>query len=295
MVRLHVLSIGALIGSVLLLSSCGEDTSTTKVVSEEVVEQEELTKNTSDEHYQIPSPDEMFDFIKSSGVEYQFDVLNSVDHVIHYNSPFKQTLNFGVYAADLAYSSSFGEFQEAIKCFGTVQKLADNIGVASAIEESLVSRIQNNLENKDSIVALTNQLYFSVTNYLESNQQGYKLGVFAAAGWIETLYIVTNSVSFEGNETTYERLADQKLTLDNLLDYLTAFNDDEDVQQVITWLGELQTLFGGLSAENGGKTSLKKSNGKMVLGGGNKLTITTDEFQKIKDKIVEIRTNIVSI
>lgn len=297
MIKKSKLAVALLIGlPMVFLTSCGgedKEEETNDDIVEEVIDG---LKNES--YYQIPSPDEMFGFIKQSGLKYNKVVLNPVQNVSSYTDPKQQTLNFGIYSADLAYTAAFEEYQESIKYFGSVQKLADQIGLSSAFDKALIERVQNNLDNADSLVAITNTSYFSVVEYLEQNEQGGKLGLVASAGWLETVYIVCNSANYKKDKAAIERLADQKLTLDNLLAYLDKYKTDEEVAEAYGWFKDLETVFAGLEEKSSGSgISLKKKEGskKMVLGGGENIKITEEQFNAIKNKVNEIRNNIVKV
>lgn len=298
MIKKSKLAVALLIGlPMVFLTSCGGEDKTDETNDDIVEEVIDGLKNES--YYQIPSPDEMFGFIKESGLKYNKAVLNPIQNVNSYTDPKQQTLNFGIYSADLAYTAAFEEYQESIKYFGSVQKLADQIGLSSAFDKALIERVQNNLDNADSLVAITNTSYFSVVEYLEQNEQGGKLGLVASAGWLETVYIVCNSANYKKDKAAVERLADQKLTLDNLLAYLEKYKDnDKDVAEALGWFTDLKVAFDDLEEKSTGSgISLKKKEGakKMVLGGGENIKITEDQFNAIKNKVNEIRNNIVKV
>jgi len=291
------LAVALLVGlPMIVFTSCGGDEPVKDVVEDVVVEDvvDDEVKNES--YYQIPSPDEMFGFIKESGLEYNAELLNPTQNVNSYTTPNAQALNFGVYSAELAYTAAFGEFDNTIKYFGTIQKLADQIGISSAFDKALIERVQGNLDNVDSLVSITNTSYFAVVDYLEQNEQGDKLGIIASAGWLETLYIVANSTDYAKNPSAVERLADQKLTLENLLDYLEAYNSNADVASLIASLTDLSTAFDALGEEESGTgiSLKKKEDGKMVLGGGNTISITEAQFNALKEKINKIRNSIIN-
>lgn len=277
------------------LTSCGGDDPIIEEAIEDVVE--DVDPKGNETYYQIPSPDEMFGFVKESGLAFNGELLNPIQSVDNYTDPKMQALNFGIYSADLAYTAAYEEFNETTKYFGTIQKLAEHIGISSAFDKSLIERVQKNLDNADSLVAITNTSYFAVVDYLDQNDQGDKLGIIAAAGWLETVYVVANTTDYDKDKPAVDRLADQKLTLDNLLDYLDKYKSNEDVNEVIGWFNELATVFETLPEEDSGTgiSFKKKDDGKMVLGGGSSITISKDQFNAIKDKVNEIRNNIVKI
>jgi len=289
------LAIALLVGfPIAILTSCSGDTEPVEENNEQVVE-EAVEEVENESYYQIPSPDEMFGFIKESGLKYNGAALNPIQSANSYTDPKQQALNFGIYSADLAYTAAFEEYQESIKYFGSIQKLGDQIGLSSAFDKSLVERIQNNLDNADSLVAITNTSYFSVVDYLENNEQGDKLGLVASAGWLETVYIVANTANYAEDKAAVERLADQKLALDNLILYLDKYAENADVSEVLGWFKELEEVFAQLDEEETGSgiSLKKKEGGKMVLGGGSEIKISEAQFNAIKDKVSEIRNNIV--
>lgn len=276
------------------LTSCGGDEQVEEPIEEVVEEVVEEPQNQV--YYQIPSPDEMFGFIKESGLEFNGELLNPIQNADKYTDPTKQALNFGIYSADLAYTAAYEEFNETTKYFGTIQKMSEPLGLNSAFSKSLIERIQGNLDNADSLVAITNTSYFSVVDYLDQNQQGDKLGIIAAAGWLETVYVVANTTDYAKDKAAVDRLADQKLTLDNLLGYLQQHEESDEVKEVLAWFTDLEATFAALPEEESesGISFKKKDDGKMVLGGGSSISISEAQFNAIKDKVNEIRNKIVS-
>ncbi|HEY9084107.1 MAG TPA: hypothetical protein VIN73_12305 [Vicingaceae bacterium] len=277
----------------LMYTSCTED----KPMEEEV-EVEIVTDETpqNEKFYQIPAPDEMFGFIRESGLTYNKALINSPQKQTSYTTPLEQTMIFGVYSADLAYTAAYEEFNESIKYFAIIQKMAENIGISGAFNEELMNNIKNNLDKPEQLLENSNDSYFSVVDYLEQNEQGDKLGIIAASGWLETVYIVANSIDYNKNEAALQRLADQKLTLDNLLMYLDKYNESTDVKEMTAMLKELEVVFEPVAEKDpnsSGITLKKKGEGKMVLGGGSSLKISKEQFEAIKSKVTELRTKIV--
>lgn len=287
------LALALLVGlPLVIMTSCGGEDPVVEEAIEEVVE-EVIEENTT--YYQIPSPDEMLGFIKASGLEFNGELLNDIANYDSYTDPKMQALNFGVYSADLAYTAAYEEFNETTKYFATIQKMSEPLGLNAAFDKSLIERAQANLGNADSLVAITNTSYFSIINYLENNEQGDRLGLIASAGWLETVYVTANTIDYSKDTDAVERLADQKLTLDNLLDYLAKYESNADVAEVTVWFKELEAVFATLPVEEGdsGLSLKKKDNGKMVLGGGSSISISEAQFKAIRDKVNEIRNNIV--
>lgn len=280
--------------ALILTQGCGSDEPVQEPVEDLTQDTTEVSEDTHvEEFYQIPAPDEMFAFIKQSGLPYSSAVLNSVDNASNYTEPRSQALNFGIYSADLAYTAAFEEYQESIKYFACIRKLGDEVGVSSAFNEGMAKRIQNNLDVADSLVAITNDSYFGVIEYMEENERGKDLALLAAGGWLESVYIVTNTVKEFNKEEPYaSRLADQKLIYDNLLSYMDQYKDDQQVATTINEFKEIGTVFENL--EEIEVKSEAASEGRMVLGAGKtttKLVMGEEQFNKLKEIVTNLRNS----
>ena len=276
----------------LVLASCGGgktegeedmtavDTTKTEAQSEQVTET----------FFQVPSPGEMLTFIKMVGGPGNKDVsfLNSPDNQKNYTDNKAKALNFGIYSCDLSYCSIFEIGKEAVKYFKTVKQLGDQIGVSSAIQPSVLKRLEGNLGNPDSLSVITDDVYFTSFEALETSKQGPTLSLVVAGGWIESLYIATSLAKYDAKSPVVERLADQKYTLDNLIEFLKKYQSDANVAGVLTQFTELQAEFNKIGEKDAAVAADKSKN---VLGGGKELAITADQYKAIVEKIKAIRNS----
>ncbi|GIV42011.1 MAG: hypothetical protein KatS3mg034_1321 [Vicingaceae bacterium] len=250
--------------------------------------QEELKKR----YYQIPSPDEMFAFIKQSGMKYNSNLLIDPFYSEKIVDPVALPVIFGAYTADLAYTAAFEEYQTTIKYFAVVRKLADKIEISSAFDETLVNRIQNNLNSADSLIAITNDSYFQIVDYLEKNQRGNVLGIIAFGGWLESVYIVSEEIKNLNddqmtNNPIVERFVDQNETLDNIILFLERYSDDPKVAKVLQWTQRIKGKFAQLKDDISGEVKVEKRDGKLVIGSKN--NSSKIDPVKIKEAIEIIR------
>jgi hypothetical protein len=250
--------------------------------------QEELKKR----YYQIPSPDEMFAFIKQSGMKYNSNLLIDPSYSEKIVDPVALPVIFGAYTADLAYTAAFEEYQTTIKYFAVVRKLADKIEISSAFDETLVNRIQNNLNSADSLIAITNDSYFQIVDYLEKNQRGNVLGIIAFGGWLESVYIVSEEIKNLNdnqmqNNPIVERFVDQNETLDNIILFLERYSDDPKVAKVLQWTQRIKGKFAQLKDDISGEVKVEKRDGKLVIGSKN--NSSKIDPVKIKEAIEIIR------
>lgn len=278
----------------LVLASCkgdhAENTDDLNVADTTKVEAQSQTTN-NETFFQVPSPGEMLSFIKMVGGKNNKNVsfLNSPENQKKYMDNKMKSLNFGVYTTDLSYCSIFEIGAEALKYFKIVKQLGDEIGVSSAIKPEILKRLEKNVGNPDSLSTITDEVYFSSFETLESGKQGPVLSLVVAGGWIESLYIATNLTKFEAKSPLVERLADQKYTLDNLIEFLKKYESDADVASVLSQFTELQSEFNKIGEKEVAVASKEKS--KPVLGGGKELDVTESQYNSIVQKVKTIRNS----
>jgi len=277
----------------LTITSCGGGEKTEEVETTDSVKVEE-TKTTpvSETFFQVPSPGEMLTFIKMVGgtKNKNTSFLNPTSNNKNYTDAKAKALNFGIYSCDLSYCSIFEIGSEALKYFGTVKTLGDQIGVSTAISPDILKRLQNNLGSSDSLAVITDDVYFSSFETLEDGKQGPTLALVVAGGWIESIFIATNLAKFEPNSPVIERLADQKYTLENLIEFLKKHESDPNVASVKTDFDTLLVEFNKITEKDAEANKSKDSKTKM-LGGGKQLVITEEAYKSIVEKIKTIRNS----
>ncbi len=243
--------------------------------------------------FQVPSPGEMLSFIKSVGKrdKNKLDILNPTDNINKYTDNFSKAINFGIYSTDLSYCSIFNMGAESIKYFKVVKQLGDQLGLSSTIKPDILARIEKNIDNTDSLSVITDDLYFSSFETLDESKQGSTLALVVAGGWLESMYIAINMVDkFQSNSPVVQRIADQKYTLENLIEFLKKHEtESQDVMKVKSDMENLMSSFNKLKEEKLGDTGIQQKDNKKIIGGGTNLIIDEKLFNEIKDKITTLR------
>jgi hypothetical protein len=276
----------------LILTSCGDGKNDDTV--EGGVDSTQTDVQTinpvSETFFQVPSPGEMLTFIKMVGGKNNKNssFLNPTDNQKNYADAKARALNFGIYSCDLSYCSIFEMGSEALKYFKVVKQMGDQIGVSTAIKPEMMKRLESNVGAPDSLAVITDDIYFSSFETLEGSQQGPVLAQVVAGGWIESLFIATNLAKFEAGSPMVERLADQKYTLENLVEFLKKHESDENVKAVKANFEDLLTEFKKVSEKDMTGNSAT-NNGKMLMGGGKQLNMTEDVYKAIVEKVKSIR------
>lgn len=146
----------------LTLAACGgeqpqQDNLTVTPVDSTAALRAEHTKNI---FHNIPSPMETAALLKKAGSEYDKNILNDVKNVDNYTAASKQALNLGIYGADLSYASVFNNTQESMLYTSCAQKLAKKLDVTNAFNEEVVSRLEKNRNNRDSLLSIISETYW---------------------------------------------------------------------------------------------------------------------------------------
>ena len=145
-------------------------------------------------YYLIPSPEELFRFIKDGNLKFSEEVLNPTNNIDNYIDTRSKELNFGIYSADLAYVASFNKYQESVDYLNTVRTLSDEIGISAVFDRNLIGRIDNIIDDQDSLLRVTSDSYMSIVRYLESSDRKKSLALIVTGGWVESIYVVVNPV-----------------------------------------------------------------------------------------------------
>lgn len=285
----------ALIALAMLLTwaSCAESnlgtdsmTNVDESLSEETMEQADRVKKI---FYQIPSPVEMVSLIQEQGSRYTYKVLNDVDNRNDYTTAGSKALNLGIYGADLSYTSVFNQNQESIIYLSTAKELADELGVSGAFSDETMSRVEENLEDRDSLMHIITETFYELDAYLKENGRSNISAQVITGGWIEGLYLACMMVDPENpTGTLAERVVDQKHSLTDLIALNEAYNKAGSLDNIITDLNGLKEIFDRAKPEEIDNTQ-SMVNGTLVLGANDKLTLAPDDLKAIITLAKDIR------
>jgi hypothetical protein len=244
--------------------------------------------------YRVPTPDELFKFIKSASDKPAMHLLNDPGNVDTYVDNKTKALNFGIYSTDLAYSSSFdSQGSDILKYYSCIRKLGEDLNISSAFSGPIVDRIEQNLDQGDSLLSISKETYYNAYDYLEQNDRGPTLALVIAGGWIESIFIVTKLIDgYSADNPTIDRMADQRLPLENLILFLQKYEDqDEGVASAIADLTEIQAIFETLEEV---EIAVEATDGgRPALGGTpTKMTFSEDQFKTMSEKVVALRNAI---
>jgi len=159
----------------------------------------------------------------------------------------------------------------------------------------LVERFEKNIGNKDSLLAFVSDAYKASDRYLKNNQQNDVGGLILAGGWIESLYFATNAADMTKNKEVIRRVGEQKTTLNNLIKLLTPYYSKPDFTALVDKLMELNEIYDQVQITYTYVKPTTDAEKKMTtINSTTEVNITDELLKSISDKVVEIRSDIIS-
>lgn len=239
--------------------------------------------------FSIPAPMEMASLIKGMGYSYDGSMLNPIEGATRYTGEVSQAVNLGIYGADLSYASMFEQRQESMNYLAAAQRLAREMGVDGALNDEIIERLQANQESRDSLLKIVSEAYSDLNGYLKENNRIEVSALVVAGGWLEALYLSTRYAENDNPELN-KRIAEQKYSLTNLINYFNEFGEHEKLAGMKADLLVLQALFDKVSIEAGTSELKKDPDGMVIIGNQSKVNMTPETLKEIATKVAEIRT-----
>ncbi len=202
----------------LSFQSCSEATTTeenkapenTVIEKETVGDQEEIEKFT----FVPPSPLQIASIFNKAGLIYDSNLPNKVENIANYTNKFKQSLNFGVYSSDLAYSVKNEKYDEASKYLKALKDLSGKIGLETVFaSEDLIERFNSNIGNQDSIIDILIFVQENTDDYIAQNGKVDLSVVYYSGAWVEGMYFGAVSAKGKTDNSELGALISEQMTI----------------------------------------------------------------------------------
>lgn len=244
--------------------------------------------------FSIPSPVQTVLLAQESNTPYESSLPLSLDMTDQFVSKEKQALALGMYGADLAYVTAYKDGQRALKTLKAVEQLGKQLNVSNAFDSDLMGSFQKNINNMDSLLRLTGRAFRAADMYLKTDQREDISTCVLAGGWIEGLYLSLGSTGDKVDPKLATRLAEQRHTLDNLIEMLgqgaTATEAD-----LATQLRDLAVSYKGMSSQyTFVEPTTDVANKTTYINSTSKAEIAPEALQEIIKKVRAIRASILA-
>lgn len=296
---IHIFTIGLL---VLVITSCNTDERERRLQAKLDDSANSSAKLLDDFNkakqvfYSLPSPIETAMLIKRTGAKYNESILNPLTNNVNYNTNKSKALNFGIYGADLSYASLFDQAQTSVKYLSVSKSLAEQLGIMELMQRSVVERLEKNINNRDSCMEIITETFMNSNNYFRENGRPEIAALTIAGGWIEGLYIAIQlTKTTPNNKELIDRIIDQRLSLNTLLNLLNDYNNNVDIKQVIDDFQQIKAIYDKIQVVTS-KVQVATDNTKQITSLNAKTEIFIDEtvFKELTAKVEEIRLKFIS-
>jgi hypothetical protein len=283
------------VGALLTTTGCSNDHKTVDTDSAAVgPDTSSIVVPIGGEIFSIPSPIQTALLIKSSGVSYNKNLMNPASKITQYSTNFAKAINLGIYGADLGYVTIYDQSQDASGYLVAAKKLSDGLGISAAFDTKTIERFNKNLGNKDSMLSLVGVAYRASDAYLKTNDRSDVSGLVLAGGWIESLYFTTDIYKAKPNDEIKRRIAEQKLSLQNLIKLLKPYYSQSEYTKFIDGLTDLSTVYDGVEFKyTYVKPTTDAAKKLTTINSTTEVTISAEQIDAITQKVKAIRAQIV--
>ena len=195
----------------------------------------------------FPKPLDMVNEIAKAGVKFDKAAVNDIANEANYTTEAKQAINFGVYSVDLGYLSAYDKKQDIIKSFKTVRKMAEGLNALESFEKVAGSNFETKMSNKDTLMKIADDVYYESYNHIKGSNRLLIATEIVCGSWIESQnFALQGLMNYDRNAKTeflYNKIFEQKTHLENLLNVMNQFKDNEEMKGMIADFESLKTEY----------------------------------------------------
>lgn len=278
------------LSAAIFMASCSGGPET--VVPEDSLMKESLGVtglNVKGQSFMMPSPMIVADMIQKSGALYDKDMMNPVANLSKYSDGMKQSLNLGIYGADLGYVTMYQNTADATEYYKTVIQLGTSLKITGSFDANLMTRFRDNVGKRDSILSLVGEAYQRSDKFLRESEQDDAAALILAGGWIESIYFALKVYKQKPSENVAIRIGEQKGTASGIVKVLTELNKPE--------YADLIKLFSDLS-DSYQKVEIKytfaepthdEAKKVTAINGTTEVKITPEQLAELTTKVTAVR------
>lgn len=223
--------------------------------------------------YPIPTSFEVTKMLQDANASYEAEITNEPENVDKYVAEWQKALNLGVYGADISYASTFDKKQESLEFLKASRQLIDDLNISTAYTKNMADRVEANLENKDSLIMIITESFYSTYNYLNQSGEEKTSLLVVAGSVIEGLYITTELIKQSDHDPKLMSvLAQQKDQVQKLAELMEDHAGDPNVNRVLPFLRYINLYYDQIGDDG---------------------TISKGQFEDMSSSIAEMRKEIV--
>jgi len=231
----------------------------------------------------ITSPVEIANLLQKLEVPFSQSYLASSIDANKQSTNFGKALKLGILGADLGYLNIYERTGSSLEILSSIRKLAEDIKVGQYFDFETIKKLSQNNSNLDSLLSLSINSYTQIDTYLRENDRGHLSSLMIIGVWIEAQYLATQVVSQYPNKILSDRIAEQKIILNDLMLLISPYcNRDSEFTNLCKSLQEIKEKYREvrITYSQGDPVSVEKNGGLSIVQ-------TEKSFVEMTDKQLE--------
>jgi hypothetical protein len=216
----------------------------------------------------ITSPVEIANLLQKLEVPFSQSYLASSIDANRQSANFDKALKLGILGADLGYLNIYERTGSSLEILSSIRKLAEDIKVGQFFDFETIKKLSQNNSNLDSLLSLSINSYSQIDNYLRNNDRGHLSALMIIGVWLEAQYLATQVVSQYPDKMLADRIAEQKIILNDLLLLIMPYcNRDENFTSLCKNLQEIKEKYRDvkITYSQGDPVSVERNGGLSVV------------------------------
>jgi hypothetical protein len=246
--------------------------------------------------YGLITPTEVTAIFSRLKVPYNEDILNPVSNRDLYTSNAKASINLGIYGVDFGYIKMFGIGQKMINYIQTILDLSNKLGIPDKFLMEPIKRIETDMSSPDTIMNLVSKSYKDIEDHLRKDGRESTAGLMLMGGWVEAIYI-TSQLLYDPqhpDKQVIEKIAQQKYTLNSVLNFMRNYYDDPVVVYYTKKLIFLKRYFDTFDIFFKIGDLKIDFNRKVLRASGCDMTISPETLDNIRSYVKKLRTEMIT-
>ena len=228
--------------------SCRNKGESKKQKETNMLEQQVIEQKIEENVYPLPTSAEVMKKLKDLDLGFVIGATNHPTNAKNYVSSYSRSVNLGIYGADLSYTTLYNMQQEVIDYMETMRTLANDLNLSKIYDESLYTKIKDNVDNRDALVTILTDAFNKTYAYMINEGQGSFALLMVGGAWIEGMHL-TLAVSESGAHVTgFESvILEQKQSFETYENLTKDHMDDPLVAQFVNGLQPVRDVYATLS------------------------------------------------
>ena len=147
-----------------------------------------------------------------------------------------------MYGADFAYISFYSQDQASLKYMKNIRELMEELDLSSVVDKNISQRMSDNIDNQDSLMAMSSSLFRKIDNYLKNSDRLDVSVLVLTGGFIESLYFSSNLAKLDKSGAIASLIGQEKQTFITLV-HLLSKSDDQNISSLVEKMKGLEAAF----------------------------------------------------